>query len=176
MEATAFVFGILKIFVTIGLLLVAALIVLRYYYSRRNQIPHGQAPDEDKKIILPLQLQACERIVLFLERISPGNLIMRINNPGMTALQLQAAMTRVVRDEFEYNLSQQLYISSRAWELVRNAKEETIRLINSASMKVPENAPSADMIRILLDLVLAERKSAIDAAVDAVKNEIRLAF
>jgi len=171
-----FLFSIVKIIVTVGLLLVSALVILRCYFSSKKT-PLPVAPqDEDLRIILPLRLQACERIVLFLDRIAINNLIMRVNRPEMTALQLQAALVGAIREEFEYNLSQQLYISTKAWGLVRNAKEETIRLINTASMKVPENATSSEMVRILLDLVLAEEKSAVDTAMEEVKKEIRKTF
>ena len=81
-----------------------------------------------------------------------------------------------IREEFEYNLSQQLYISSKAWEMVKNAKEETIRLINTASMKVSETAGSSEMVRVLLELVLAEEKFAVDTAIEEVKREIQRAF
>jgi len=101
---------------------------------------------------------------------------MRINRPEMNTLDLQAAMVGAIREEFEYNLSQQLYISSRTWELVRNAKEETIRLINTASMKMPENATSSEMVRLLLELALLEEKSAVDLALEEVKLEIRKSF
>jgi hypothetical protein len=170
-----FLFSLLKIILAAGLLLVSALVVLRYYFVHRKQ-PVQSAQGEEQRIILPLRLQACERIVLFLDRIAVNNLIMRINRPEMNALQLQAAMAGTIREEFEYNLSQQLYVSTKTWELVRNAKEETIRLINTASMKVPENATSSDMVRILLDLVLAEEKSAVDIALEEVKREIQKSF
>ncbi len=101
---------------------------------------------------------------------------MRINKPGMNTLQLQAAMVGAIRDEFEYNMSQQLYLSSKTWGFVRNAKEETISLINKASTKVSENVPSSEMVRILLELVLAEEKSAVDIALEAVKKEIQKGF
>ena len=171
----ALLFSLLKIMITIGLLLVCTLIVVRYYLDQRKQtVP--QVAGEEKKITLPLRLQACERIVLLLDRMAINNLIMRINRPGMNALQLQAAMVGAIREEFEYNLSQQLYISTRAWGLVRNAKEATIRLINSASMKVPEDAESADMVRILLELALSEEKPAVETALEAVKKEIQQYF
>ena len=98
---------------------------------------------------------------------------MRINKHEMNTLQLQAAMVGTIREEFEYNLSQQLYISSRSWGFVRNAKEETIRMINTASMKVPENAPSSEMVRVLLELALAVEKSAVEVALEEVKQEIQ---
>ena len=171
-----FLFSLLKNIVTVGLLLISALIILRFYFNQTKQPVRIQEQKEEKKIILPLRLQACERIVLFLDRISVNNLIMRLNRPETNAHQLQAALVGAIRNEFEYNLSQQLYISAKSWNLVKNAKEETIRLINSASMKVNENAPSAEMVRMLLELVLAEEKSAVDSALDEVKREIHQYF
>ena len=171
-----FLFSLLKIIVTVALLLISALIILRFYFKQTKQPVRIQEQGEEQKIILPLRLQACERIVLFLDRISVNNLIMRLNRPEMNAHQLQAALTGAIRDEFEYNLSQQLYISGKSWNLVKNAKEETIRLINSASMRVNESAPSAEMVRMLLELVLAEEKSAVNTALDEVKREIHQYF
>jgi hypothetical protein len=170
-----FLFSLLRILFGAGLFLVSALIILWYYFSHKKY-PVQPGQGEEQRIILPLRLQACERIVLFLDRIALNNLIMRISRPEMSALQLQAALVGAIREEFEYNLSQQLYISSKAWALVRNAKEETIRLINTASMKVAETAPSSEMVRTLLELVLAEEKSAVDVALEEVKQEIRKSF
>lgn len=171
-----FIFSILKIIVTVGLFLISALVILRYYFSHKKQPVSIEEKGTEQKIILPLRLQACERIVLFLDRISVNNLIMRINRPEMNAQQLQAALVGAIRDEFEYNLSQQLYISAKSWTMVKNAKEETIRMINTASMKVSDHAPSAEMVRMLLELVLAEEKSAVDNALEEVKREIHQYF
>jgi hypothetical protein len=171
-----FLYSLLKILFTIGLLFLSAFLLLRYYFSHKAKPSQVSAQGEEQKIILPLRLQACERIVLFLDRIALNNLIVRINRPEMTALQLQAALVSAIREEFEYNLSQQLYISSKSWGLVRNAKEESIRIVNTASMKVPESAPSSDMVRILLELLLAEEKSAVDVALEEVKREIQKSF
>ena len=173
---TMFLFSLLKIIITVGLLTVAALVVLRYYFSHKKQPVQQQSYREEMKITLPLRLQACERIVLFLDRIAVNNLIMRINRPEMSALQLQAALVGAIREEFEYNLSQQLYLPDKVWGLVKNAKEETIRLINTASVKMPEHAPSSEMVRVLLELILAEEKSAIDIALEEVKKEIQKIF
>jgi len=171
-----FLFSLLKIIIAVGLLLVSALVILRYYFSQMKQPVQLPTQGDEQRITFPLRLQACERIVLFLDRIAINNLIMRINRPEMNTLDLQAAMVGAIREEFEYNLSQQLYISSRTWELVRNAKEETIRLINTASMKMPENATSSEMVRLLLELALLEEKSAVDLALEEVKLEIRKSF
>jgi len=127
-------------------------------------------------MILPLRLQAYERLVLFLERIHPANLLLRISDPGMTALQLQSSLVRTIREEFEYNLSQQLYISGNSWELVKNAKEETIALINQADSGLQEDAPGADLVKKILDIVVAKGKLPVENALDGIKRELQGLF
>ena len=174
--APFFVFRLLFVLFTVGLILIAVLVIIRYWFSLNKQPAGTSGKSEEQKILLPLRLQAYERIVLYLERISPENLMMRIAKPEMTALQLQAELVKVIREEFEYNLSQQIYISASAWELVRNAKEETIRLINVASGKVAENASSGDLVKSILDLSMETEKLPVNAAIDAVKKEVQQLF
>jgi hypothetical protein len=171
--APFFLFRLLFVIIVTGLILSAVMIIIRYWFSFKRQDPGTSVMGEEHKIILPLRLQAYERIILFLERISPNNLIMRLNKPEMTSVQLQSALLKVIREEFEYNLSQQIYISFKAWELVKNAKEETIRLINVASGKVPETASSGELIRNILDLALEAERLPVNVAIDEIKKEIQ---
>src|SRR5580692_10093889 len=71
----------------------------------------------DKEIVL-LRLQAYERLALFLERISPANVISRVRTPDMLSSELQYGMVKNIREEYEHNLSQQIYVSSAAWNLI----------------------------------------------------------
>jgi hypothetical protein len=174
--APFFLFRLLFVIIVIGLVLGAVLIIIRYWYSFKKQSSVIPPNGEEQKIILPLRLQAYERIILFLERISPNNLIMRMNKPEMSSIQLQSALVKVIREEFEYNLSQQLYISLKAWELVKNAKEETIKLINVASGKIPDSASSGELVKIILDLSLEKEKLPVNIAIDEIKKEIQLIF
>jgi hypothetical protein len=169
------VFFFIKVVVRIALLAGAALLVV-WFYVRLTRKPVPAVESEGNKLLLTLRLQAYERTVLLLERITPGNLVLRIQSPDMNAIQLQAALIRAIREEFEYNLSQQLYISVFAWELVKNAKEETIKLINLAAGKVPENAPSAEVIRILLEMVLEKDKLPVQLAIEQLKKEVQQYF
>jgi hypothetical protein len=174
--APLLLFKLLFVIIIIGLVLGAVLIIIRYWFSFKKQ-PSVIAPKgEEQKIILPIRLQAYERIILFLERISPNNLIMRLNKPEMSSIQLQSALVKVIREEFEYNLSQQLYISFKAWELVKNAKEETIKLINIASGKIPDTASSGELVKIILDLSLEKEKLPVNVAIDEIKKEIQKIF
>ncbi|MDR1006047.1 MAG: hypothetical protein LBL74_04210 [Bacteroidales bacterium] len=86
---------------------------------------------EVAKLLTPVKLQAYERLIMLLERIKPENLVMRCYQYGMQTSMLKDVMLKNIRDEFDYNLSQQLYVSESSWTLVKQAKEETIALINS---------------------------------------------
>ena len=128
------------------------------------------------KIITPIRLQAYERLVLFLERISPESLIMRVHKPELSALQLQTLLILNIREEFEHNLSQQVYISSQAWEIVRNAKEEIIKLINTAASKLNDNANAIELSQKIFELSLLSDKPLYKSALEFLKNEIRQVF
>lgn len=106
----------------------------------------NNAPDllkiETHKALLPLKLQAYERITLYLERISPESLIMRNHRSGMTSLDIQRELLKNIREEFDHNLSQQIYLNATSWEAVRNAKEEMTKLVKFAGTQV-ETSTSA---------------------------------
>jgi len=159
------------------LLLFSGAFFLLWYYLRetRKPVPSGVSND-DKKVILPLRLQAYERFVLFLERIQPSNLVMRINSGELTSLQLQSLLVRTIREEFEYNLSQQLYVSQHSWELIRNAKEETIAMINQASANVGEQAHSSDLVKGIFDIAVSKGKLPLDLALEEIKKELQKLF
>ena len=98
--------------------------------SRRNHELNKRVISEQRKIALPLRLQAYERIIVFLERIHPFSLLQRIYQPNMLLTEMHLELIKTIRVEYEYNLSQQIYISNDAWKMVTTAKEETIKLIN----------------------------------------------
>ena len=81
------------------------------------------------KHILPMQVDAYQRMVLFLERIAPNNMVMRLNNPGLPAGAFQAKLLDTIRQEYEHNLAQQIFVSPDAWEITKNSKEEVLKRI-----------------------------------------------
>ena len=129
-----------------------------------------------QKITLPVRMQAYERLVLLLERIEPAGLLVRTNQPGMNASQLQSALIQSIRSEFEHNLSQQVYVSTKAWEMVRNAREETIKRINTSAMKLTPEATSTDLASLILINDIDAEQSAVKGALDLLKAEARNNF
>jgi hypothetical protein len=124
------------------------------------------------RTVTPIKLQAYERIVLFLERISLESLLVRVSTPDMTVAQLQSALLTTIRSEFEHNLSQQIYMSPQAWEVVKNARSNTIKMINSESEKIKGDAPGIELSKQLLEKVMELEKEPTRAAIDYIKGEV----
>jgi hypothetical protein len=127
---------------------------------------------QNSRTVTPIKLQAYERVVLFLERISLESLLVRVSTPDMSANQLHTAMLNAIRSEFEHNLSQQIYMSQQAWEVVKNARSNMIKIINSEVEKMPPNSSGLSLSKQLLEKIMDLDKEPTRAAIDYVKNEI----
>jgi hypothetical protein len=131
---------------------------------------------EDKKYVTPIRLQAYERIVLFLERIAPQSMVFRVQKPGQKVFQLQNALLKTIRDEYEHNLSQQLYISKESWAMVKAAKEEVVKMINTAASEVKPDDESLELSKRIFEATIGEEKLPTDRAIEMLKKEINRLF
>jgi hypothetical protein len=129
-----------------------------------------------KKITTPIRLQAYERIVLFLERISPESLLVRVNQPGLSVQKFQSALLASIRSEWEHNLSQQIYISPKAWGLVKNAKDNVVKLINTNSEKLEDKQPAILLSKSILDSLVELENHPTARAIDFLKKEVLQIF
>lgn len=163
---------ILKYILPSLVILVILYVMLRKLLPKEKPEPIT-AQDDKSRIITTVQLQAYERIILLLERISPNNLLMRVSQAGMKVDDLKRNMIKSVREEFDHNISQQLYISSQAWELVKNAKENMINIINQAGNKVKEGANIPSFSQAIFDKYFEQKKPFIDVAIEFLKQELR---
>ncbi len=167
---------LLKYTVPSLVVLAAAYFLLKLLLDREAEKTRMQMRLDVQKVSLPVRMQAYERLVLLLERIEPAGLLVRTNMAGMNASQFQSALTQAIRSEFDHNLSQQLYVSTKAWEMVRNAREETIKRINTAAMKLTPESSSADLASLILINDIDAEQSAVKGALDLLKSEARLNF
>ena len=124
----------------------------------------------------PLKLQAYERIVLFLERISPHSLLPRTQQIGMTASTLQTQLLNDIRSEFEHNLSQQIYVSKEAWIVTKNAKENIVKIINTAKDQISPEAPAFELSKVILEQMISLSSSPTDRAIEFLKKEVDTYF
>jgi hypothetical protein len=150
--------------------------ILHSYFEDNEKKRQIKTALKNRKLITPLRLQAYERIILLLERISPESLIMRISVTGMTCKQLQSEMLGSVRAEFDHNLSQQLYVSNEAWEMIKGARSNTIKLINTAADKVQPDSQSMHLSTTILEMVMEMDKTPSVYAIEFLKKEVQKLF
>ena len=167
---------ILAVLATIALTGYIYYLLTKHYFDNQQKTQMLQMRiDEHReavKLVTPIRLQAYERMALYLERISPDSLVLRCYQPGMSTQLLQGVMTKTIRDEWEHNLSQQVYISSEAWTRIRQAKDEMIGIINSAAITIPENADPTRLASAVF-ATTEENQRPTASALEFLKQEMR---
>ncbi len=169
---------VLAILATLALTgLIFYLLVKRYFDNQQKQQLLQMKLDERRetlRTVTPIRLQAYERMALFLERISPNSLVLRCYQPGMDLKLLQGVMTKNIRDEWEHNLSQQVYLSPELWASIREAKDEMINLVNSSAVSLTD---TADPTRLAATIFAsAADRSPVDSALDTMHDELKELF
>ncbi|MFO8068034.1 MAG: hypothetical protein R6U11_10680 [Bacteroidales bacterium] len=168
------VYNLLTIILVAGIVFATSYFLLREFFQNELKKRHLTMLEEQRKVSLPVRLQAYERIILFLERISPANLVIRTHKAGLSATQFHQILIHTIREEYDHNLSQQLYVSNKAWEMVKKAKEEMIRQINTSAGQLEEDSNSADLSKKVLDMSVD--RLATKKALDFLKTEARKIF
>ena len=128
---------------------------------------------KNTEMILPIRLQAYERVCLLLERLSPANLLPRVNNQGFNAAVFNQRLTSEIRDEFNHNLSQQVYISDAAWEVTKSAINDLNSVLNAAAQTVNPEAKGIELAKNIFERYSSLEVDPIQVALVTVKAEIR---
>lgn len=146
---------------------------LKALEANRAQSPAANTDAVDSST-RQLQLQAYERLILLTDRIALPNLIQRVSVPGLGARDMQALLTQSIRQEFEHNITQQIYVSAEAWDAVRNYKEQNLLIINQVSSFLPPEATGTDLNKSLLDLLVQNPKASLQNVIsDALSFEAK---
>ncbi|HEY1023970.1 MAG TPA: hypothetical protein VGE26_02300 [Sphingobacteriaceae bacterium] len=177
MDAIAFISDLLK-YVLAGLMVIfSAWYVIKSYLDKAHDFKLLELQKSTQSHTLPLRLQAYERIILFLERINPANMLVRLHVSGMTAREMHNIILSDIRNEYQHNISQQLYVSNASWGVVKKMKEDTITLINSAVHSLPENASAVELSKAILNhLAGLEEENPYDTALTYIKRDVQQLF
>lgn len=166
---------------TVVLVILPALVVfgivyflMKAYFDNQLRLRMLENRDANAETSRPLKLQAYERLMLFCERVSLPNLIMRIHSSDMNAKDLKSALVIAIQQEFEYNLSQQLYVSDKLWQIVKLAKNQLIEIVTHVGTKVPPKASADEFSQQLVLFIESQKKDPIETAKTAVKKEASL--
>lgn len=133
-----------------------------------NRVKDGKIVTDADGYSKQLQLQAYERLVLLVDRIALPNVISRLNQAGISAKELQQIMVRNIKEEFEYNISQQIYVSADSWNAVKNLKEQNLLVINQLGNALPATATGMDLNKFLLEYLMNDKKGGLHEVVSEV--------
>lgn len=163
---------ILKITLPALLVLLTAYLVISKTLKNDQDRRRQEAALQNAKIVTPVKLQAYERVVLLLERISPESLVMRVSKPDISSQQMHGLLINTIRNEYEHNLSQQIYMSNEAWQMVNNARGTVVKMINNVAAQLPPTASGAELSRQLLEEMIEMESDPCRTAIDFIKTEV----
>jgi hypothetical protein len=126
--------------------------------------------------ILPIRLQAYERSILLLERISPDSLVMRLSHTDYSARQLHQEILSSITSEFEHNIAQQTYLSTEAWEKIKAAKNQIINLVNETANEVKPDAKGPTLGKLILERLTELNNPPSQVAIDYLKEEVKTLY
>jgi len=171
-----FLLEIIKIIVPAVIVFITAFYLVKFFLDNETKKRAMELKANSQNLITPLRLQAYERIILFLERISPASLVTRVSRQGITSSAMQLELIKTIKAEFEHNLAQQIYLSTPAWGMIRNAKEEIIKLINISASQLDSRASGTDLAQKIIELSGQVQKMPTQVAIDFIKKEISQNF
>ncbi len=167
-----FALELLKILLPCAATVIAVYFVIDRLLKEREHSASEKVKVEEIKVMLPLMLQAYERMNLFLERIAVENIIIRLHQPTGSAHELHTTLVKAVNEEFEHNIAQQIYVSEEGWKAVREAKDEVIRVVNRAMGQLPANGTSLDLSQKVFELMSEMEEPATHRARRVLKGEL----
>ena len=154
-------------------LMIAGFAGYLFYLQRKNQRDEQQS----KRASVSLQLQAYERLTLLTDRIALPNLISRLGNPEVSASEMQYLLTKNIKDEFDYNISQQIYVSPEIWNAIRNLKENNLLIIHRVGASVSSLDSAATLNRDILNYLMQDPKANLHEVVsEALSYEAKRLF
>ena len=173
-ESVAYLLDIVKVVAPAFVVYLTANALFSRHLGTQERIEDTRLAREHAAEVLPLRLQAYERLSLFCERISVPQLLLRLQEPDQTAGQLKLSIYLAVQQEYEHNVTQQVYCSQRLWDIVRQARDNTLQAIDAVAGTVAAERPAVELSRALLAHASGSSNAALAVALAAIKQEARL--
>lgn len=167
---------LIKVLVPASVVLYAAYLLVRTFIQKEIELRKLEVRSRAIETVLPNRLQAYERMVLFLERMAPQNLLVRLNSSGMPSREFHQLLLSEIRNEYNHNVSQQVYISQDVWELIKNAKEDLIVSINDAASEMNMESTSLDLSKKIFEKSISKQVDPLGHALIELKKEIQQTF
>lgn len=176
LETTTFtlIVDILKFIIPAIIVFSATYIMMRQFLDEDYKKKLLEIKEKNAGVITPIKLQAYERLTILLERIAPENLVISLSKPKQTAAELKQLINFQVTEEFNHNISQQVYISSQAWELIKLIREQVLQIVDSSYKDLPENAKGTDLGKAIINELMKHKIHPTRSGIEFLKKEISL--
>lgn len=155
------------------IVLLAAWIVMHKLFKNEEQKRLWELKRLSQKEISPVRMRAYERLTLLLERTTPEHMLIDLEINNMSILQVQQRLMQIVRQEYDHNTSQQIYVSDETWRAICEAKEQTIAFLNSIAAQMPTNSKALDYAKVLITAYNTNGETANEKALQMLKDEAR---
>lgn len=165
-----------KILIPASVVLYAAYLLVRSFIQKEIDLKRLEVRGRSIETVLPNRLHAYERMTLFLERMAPQNLLVRLNSAAIPAREFHQQLLAEVRSEYNHNVSQQVYIGEEVWELIKSAKEDLIVTINDSAQEVGDGATSLDLSKKIFEKTITKSIDPLAHALSELKKEIQRTF
>jgi hypothetical protein len=173
----------MKLLIFLGILLVtaASLVYIVYLFLKKQGEKEliylqGELKKQRQEYFLPTRLEAYQRAILLMERIHPNSLVMRLHNPGLPAKALQIEFIKSIREEYDHNVAQQLFVSPEGWQMIKNSKEDIIKLINAAGEQMSPTATGLDLSSKIFEMLAQLKQLPSEVTVEFLKKEFQQLF
>ena len=170
------IFEILKFTIPALIMFWAVQSLFKQFLQGQQQMRLMEIKQQQSGTTLPLRLQAYERLSLFCERISIPNLIMRLKTEGMQTGALRVALMMAIQQEFEHNLTQQVYVSEKLWEIIKLSRTDTVNVVISVAEGVDPKADANELVNALFTSLEERKGYPLLTAQAAIKKEAGLLF
>ncbi len=118
-----------------------------------------------------LQLQAYERLTVFVERAKLNNLVSRLHTQNTNVKELQLAILQEINTEYDYNISQQVYVSPEIWQAITKVKDQNIFIVNQLANSFKADVPSIELSKALLEYASNENAEVNNIVLNAIQYE-----
>ena len=149
-----------------------AFYLLKPYLDKSEHLQLMELKKTISSQTLPLRLQAYERIVLFVERVNPANMLVRLSGTDASAAELHGVVVSEIRNEFQHNISQQIYVSDRAWTIVKRVKDDTLSVVTNAVKALPADATGLDLSKTILAHLSHLEDNPYDIALKIIREDM----
>lgn len=167
---------ILKYILPSVIVFFTAYILVGKFLQERENREIRDFKKQPQNLINPLKLQAYERLIMLLERISPQQLIINNSVQGMSVLEAKHLFNEAVNAEYTHNVSQQIYVSTQLWSVIKVVKEEVIDLINSSAEGIANDGSGVDLCKVIVNRMIESQYQPTQKAIDFLKAEVKLYF